>query len=378
MGRNKEWEFYNNEILSHFKEGKKAFSNAKKQLIDYGYLVIIGQNHKEDGSFGGNDYEIYAEPQIQPHTQKGNTLEGSALKACTLKGVTNNKDTNKTDLNKKDTKQTASGSHISIQENSNATEEHNIKTPVIRESLITQSKSLDLSNSQQIHTFPRNLKSKAQKQEEEIELIKQFQKFWIIYKETTSNIDFSKPNKSRDKAFKLYKERVDETSCEYLMQSAIDYLDFKKVDRSPSGKMGIEVFLGGKCNDDFRDKVNRILKNTGKQAPLPQKSPEIQQEEQKASERLQQLRNAKIQALKREQIDFMENIRKVLKSYFSEFHLHWINDFIFAKTSDCGVFGFTNAKNLDSFDQQQTKILEIVMRETSQSIKSINGKVLEI
>ena len=123
MGRNKEWEFYNNEILSHFKEGKKAFSNAKKQLIDYGYLVIIGQNHKEDGSFGGNDYEIYAEPQIQPHTQKGNTLEGSALKACTLKGVTNNKDTNKTDLNKKDTKQTASGSHISIQENSNATED---------------------------------------------------------------------------------------------------------------------------------------------------------------------------------------------------------------------------------------------------------------
>lgn len=113
LGRSKEWEFYNNEILSHFKEGKKAFSNAKKQLLEYGYLVILGQNHNNDGSFAGNDYEIYAEPQTLPCSQKGHTLKGNALEGNTLKGYTNNKDLNKNDKSNKDIKDTASGSPLS-------------------------------------------------------------------------------------------------------------------------------------------------------------------------------------------------------------------------------------------------------------------------
>ena len=102
LGRNKEWEFYNNEILSHFKEGKKAFANAKKQLLEYGYLVKLGQNHNDDGSFAGNDYAIYTIPQNAPYSQKGCAVEGATLKASTLKGDTNNNDINKKDIKKND------------------------------------------------------------------------------------------------------------------------------------------------------------------------------------------------------------------------------------------------------------------------------------
>lgn len=62
IGRNKEWEFFNDEILNHCKEGRDAFRKARNQLIELGYLKKVKQNTKDDGTFGGCDYIIYKEP----------------------------------------------------------------------------------------------------------------------------------------------------------------------------------------------------------------------------------------------------------------------------------------------------------------------------
>jgi pterin-4a-carbinolamine dehydratase len=77
--------------------------NAKKELIQYGYLEKVKQNHKENGDFGGCDYIIYKEPLAM--SEIASTLKSTSKIASTLKQATNNKDieTN-TDLNNKDNK----------------------------------------------------------------------------------------------------------------------------------------------------------------------------------------------------------------------------------------------------------------------------------
>jgi len=90
IGRNAEWEFFNNDILNHCKEGKYSLVNAKKELIKYGYLEKVKQNHKENGDFGGCDYIIYKEPVAM--TEIATTLKPTSKIATTLNQSTNNKD----------------------------------------------------------------------------------------------------------------------------------------------------------------------------------------------------------------------------------------------------------------------------------------------
>jgi|LauGreDrversion4_2_1035121.scaffolds.fasta_scaffold81667_2 hypothetical protein len=92
IGRNTEWEFYNNEILKYCKEGKHSLMKAKKELIEYGYLEKVKQNHKENGDFGGCDYIIYKEPINLARSEIASTLLASSKIASTLEHVTNNKD----------------------------------------------------------------------------------------------------------------------------------------------------------------------------------------------------------------------------------------------------------------------------------------------
>ena len=74
--QNKEWEFYDYDIMSHLKEGRDAFRNAKKELIEYGYLIKIKQNIGGNGKYKGCEYAIKKEPftgnptSVEPTTDK--------------------------------------------------------------------------------------------------------------------------------------------------------------------------------------------------------------------------------------------------------------------------------------------------------------------
>jgi hypothetical protein len=77
--------------MQHCKEGRDAFTNAKAQLIEYGYLKRVKQNTKEDGTFAGCDYNIYETPITEnPYTDNPSTEN-----PCT-----NNIDTSNTRSNK--------------------------------------------------------------------------------------------------------------------------------------------------------------------------------------------------------------------------------------------------------------------------------------
>ena len=93
IGRNSEWEFYNNEILQYCQEGKHSLMKAKRQLIECGYLEKVKQNHKQNGDFGGCDYIIYKEPLTLATSKIASTLEATSKIASTLECTTNNKDT---------------------------------------------------------------------------------------------------------------------------------------------------------------------------------------------------------------------------------------------------------------------------------------------
>ncbi len=92
IGINAEWEFFNDEIQRHFKEGRDAFMKAKKQLMQYGYLQKVAQNHKGKNGFSGCDYIIYKEPN---QTTENQTTENQASDNTSTNNIyINNIDTN--------------------------------------------------------------------------------------------------------------------------------------------------------------------------------------------------------------------------------------------------------------------------------------------
>ena len=103
IGINQEWEFFNDEIQSHFKEGRDAFLKAKKQLIEYGYLQKLKQNHKGQEGFSGCDYIIYKDP-ISQSTENQATDNQSTENQATNNINKNNKELNNKDITKKDKK----------------------------------------------------------------------------------------------------------------------------------------------------------------------------------------------------------------------------------------------------------------------------------
>lgn len=59
------WQFYINEIASHFKDGESAVSSAMKELMNLGYLKRT-QNRK-DGRFANYDYVLQEFPKQENH-----------------------------------------------------------------------------------------------------------------------------------------------------------------------------------------------------------------------------------------------------------------------------------------------------------------------
>ena len=107
LRQNVKWEFYDFDIMEHLKEGRDSFRNAKKELLEYGYLVKVKQNIGNDGKYKGCDYAIKKEPITEnPTSAKPKTDEPTSGNPYT----NNNKQSN--NINKKQSNQdkdTASG-----------------------------------------------------------------------------------------------------------------------------------------------------------------------------------------------------------------------------------------------------------------------------
>jgi hypothetical protein len=101
LGRDKKWEFYNREIISHFKEGRDAVMKARNELLELGYLEVIKQNKAFNGKYLGNDYIIRKNPK-KPITEIQYTENQYTENPLTENQCSNNKDRKKKDPNKKD------------------------------------------------------------------------------------------------------------------------------------------------------------------------------------------------------------------------------------------------------------------------------------
>lgn len=95
LSNNKKWKLYNKDIMKYFKEGRRAFDKAKKELIEFDYLKKINQL-RENGRYGACDYEIYSEPIYHIQT----TQNGASVNSNTVNNHINNNINNKQTNNK--------------------------------------------------------------------------------------------------------------------------------------------------------------------------------------------------------------------------------------------------------------------------------------
>lgn len=188
------------------------------------------------------------------------------------------------------------------------------ENPVVNDSFTTQNP-----------TVKESLTVQKQKKEEEFE---QFKQFWILYEKPKKEIEWTKPNIARKKAYSLFQQRLKEMSFEELIENTKRYFTFKGIDKSETAPMDILPFLNGKCQVDYGAKVEAICKSSGKIAPLPQKTLLEAQREVVDTNALLELRNAKYNALTQKQKDTSDGIRNHLLTYFGEIHHEWIKSSI--------------------------------------------------
>jgi hypothetical protein len=160
------------------------------------------------------------------------------------------------------------------------------------------------------------------KKEDDFEKFKQF---WILYERPKKEVEWKKPNIARKKAYSLFQQRLKEMSFDELIENTVNYFKFKEIEKSETAPMDILPFLNGKCQVDYKSKVDAICKSTGKLAPLPQKTTMEAEKEVIDTNALIELRNAKYNALTQDRQKASDEIRDFLLTYFGELHREWIN-----------------------------------------------------
>ena len=210
--------------------------------------------------------------------------------------------------------------------------------------------------------------------------VSQFQQFWNLYEQPKKVINWNKPNIARQKAFARFKARLKETTFEELMQNVNDYLEYKQIETSGTPKMGVDVFLGGKCFENYRAKINDICKKQGKPLPVAQKTPEKQQEEVEIKKDAQKKREGVLKHLNGEEVQFMKHIKEVLKTNFDvKFHGQWIDDLVFSCRNNIAYFGFTEQKYIKILSdvQRWQDFRRCVMREIA-TFEGLNAERIEL
>jgi len=349
LGRNPEWEFISYEILIHFKEGKKALKTARDELINFGYLKCLGQKHRVNGDFGGNDYEIYSTPACYP---EGSTLQRQTLQGLTHKGSTNKNEYNKTELKKDINKNITTASGLSSLENSNVIGNEKVKN----------------QTGTQTGKNAKNLPYSFE-----------FQEWYIIFAEPLKSIDWNKKTKRFDGLYRQFQARLKEMDLKELMQNTKDYLKYKSIETSGTSKMGAEIFLNGKCQNDYRQLINDILRKNGKTLPIAQKTPEEQQEEVKIKEDIQSKLEVIKSRLNAKEKEFNTYIKEFLRNiYGNTYDIHynlWLKNMIIKcrdRTVTVGVF-----KSIDNHWQKLQDILNREMQSKGFEFEKIEWKLID-
>ena len=204
LRQNAKWEFYDFDIMEHLKEGRDSFRNAKKELLEYGYLVKVRQNIGSDGKYKGCDYAIKKEPITEkPTSAKPKTDEPTSENPSTNNKKQSNKD-----------KDTASG--FSQSENS-----------VVKDSFTTQNRTVKESLT-------------VQKPKKEIDFPQEFVEFYEAYEGKHP----SKQPKTAEKVFSKWKNACKMHTNDEILRSVQEYAEYMQV-ATWRKKKGIIEWLNG-------------------------------------------------------------------------------------------------------------------------------------
>jgi hypothetical protein len=219
LRQNKEWEFYDFDIMKHLKEGRDSFRNAKKELTEYGYLVKVRQNIGSDGKYKGCDYAIRKEPITEnPTSAKPTTAEPTSENPHT----NNNEKTN--NINKKQSnkdKDTASG----LSQNEN---------PTVKDSL-------------QVQKPDRDKLSRTEKPKKEIDFPQEFVEFYEGYEGKHP----SKQPKTAERALPKWRNACKTHTNDQILRSVQEYAEYMKVATWRKKKGVIEWLNGGLYETDW-------------------------------------------------------------------------------------------------------------------------------
>lgn len=338
LGRNPEWEFISYEILTHFKEGKKALKTARDELINLGYLKCLGQKHRANGDFGGNDYEIYSTPACYP---EGSTLQRQTLEGSTHKGSTNKNEYNKTELKKEiNNINPASGFSPSFEK------------PTVEENLTPQSSISEIPNN--LHTQKQNIQTM------------QFQKFWNLYEKPKKVVNWNAANVKQAEKLFIYALKQCE-SFEWLMRNTEDYLTVKSTGKHGDGvKRGICSFLSKRDFSyliNWNEKLQEIKGIDPKNTVVNKQDQEKVQEEKQAKKEVNnadyQATTSKLQKLNAEKL--CNDIQQSITTSMSDTHKHWY-DFkvldIFEKNDSIFLGIQTKSEPNQAFAEKLQNILQ--------------------
>jgi hypothetical protein len=102
-----DWQIYENELITHFKDGRDSIRAGIKELVDIGYIERE-RTRNENGTLGAYNYSVYEELNHigKSNIGKSNIGESNIGKTNIGKSDTTNKNkTNKKNTNKNKTKQ---------------------------------------------------------------------------------------------------------------------------------------------------------------------------------------------------------------------------------------------------------------------------------
>lgn len=356
--------FYSNSLNQNPKEPKKpsGFSSVitllahsfEKQLErDFWKYQTVCKRNENNGKKGGRPQKL-DKIKTQKNPKKADSDSDS------------DKD------NDKDKKDTASGfsfqgSYSEIPNystNFNSVELHQIKKSAVKENLTTQKQ-----DGQQNYILNTSRKNVAQKNAD-------FNEFWNEWRAMCKAK--GSPTGEKKPAEIEYQKAVKIANHQGIMRTLEAFKDFILL-AFENNKHACRWLKNIHWSDfenviaDYKQQAEILktnLKKQGKPLPIAQKSPEKQQEEVKMKEDTQRKRESVIRHLNGDETQFMNDIKKVLKSYFQALHepwiddfVFWIDDFVFSCRNKVAYFGFTEQKHIDTVKRNFEKFEQIITRE---------------
>lgn len=381
-----DWKFHTNCIIKEIKEGRDAFYNGLKELIEFGYLER--QQIKENGKFQHTDYILKI-----PHTENTDTES-----LYTEKTHYNNKDIKNKDKIKKDKKDTTSGfsfqgSYSEIPNystNFNSVELHQIKKSAVKENLTTQKQDGQqncILNSQEksgaaCGTTPAvkpcileewdtksgvntgcSMRNHPRRQNAD------FNEFWNEWRAMCKAK--GSPTGEKKPAEIEYQKAVKIASHQGIMRTLEAFKDFILL-AFENNKHACRWLKNIHWSDfenviaDYKQQAEILktnLKKQGKPLPIAQKSPEKQQEEVKMKEDIQDKRKAILSRLNANELEFTYFLRKhLINDFSSPAHNMWIENLVFSCKNGIALIGVESDTGVKLNWEKIERILRIALQ----------------